>query len=799
MATITVPDHMFSSFYYPEILEALLAYTRINAEELTSESAYEPHIQMLRAFSLVGHLNNVRVDVVANELLLDSLKLRESLKRLFKLIDYKLSSATPATAELLIKLSSVPLNDISPYVPEDTQWGTEQEDGEQIVYESTENHNLSRADQIVAAYMPSISQDGTDGVVDTTYPQRISAATATFTVADIGRTLIVTVTENNNEGWFIITSIVNPTTIEVAGATFISETDLNWQVLDYGSDLASDLNDLINTNSLSGKIGLLVCHENIQFNQMDITVTPTAAAVRIDAFYWDPDHSKFFPNSVADNGGTVEFQVNSLLNPDEVALPYDSRIGLEVKVRYNPTGRSESCISQHTAPKGNFIISKGLFGQSVVDTDPRNYTIEGNWNVAPGLTPSTLDIDAEISYVLPMDTVRRWTKQTIEGTEGYWCFLLPSGGASVATLNNLSIIGGELFFPFQATQGISITEEVIGSSNGQVNQEFTTLQRPVFDDSHVVEVDETGGGSWVTWVEVENLLNSSLTDRHFKTRIDIEDRLVIVFGNGVNGKVPPLGSSNVRASYRVGGDEDGNVGSGKITGNDDGIQFVSSVANPLPASGWTIKEGGNAEDLERAKESGPASIRNNGKAVSPSDMPRVAINEYKTEDGSALVARAFATEEAYGPKTVELIVVGLGGEFLTTAQLEGLQTFYNGDRYSIPPVDGVLLLNSELTAVNYDPKTVDCTYLVIGKGVSAQQIVNALKAYLQPLATKEEDGSYIHQFGGLVAVVMMDCAVKDVSTSITNVHRTLPASDVTLGPRQLPNPGTITVAVQETE
>lgn len=798
MTTITVPDFMFSGFYYPEILESLLAYTRINAEELTSESQYEPHIQMLRSFSLVGHLNNTRVDVVANELLLDSLQLRESLKRLFKLIDYRLSSATPATAELLIKLSSVPLNDISPYIPEDANWGTEQEDGESIIFENTEDKDLDRADQLTSAFAATVTDSGTDGVVDTAYPQRVTSATASFAAADIGRTIAIAKSQNNNAGWYIITNVIDSNNVEVASATFVSETGLVWQVIDFGSDVAADFNDLITSVDMTGKFGFFICHKNIQWNQLDFIVSDPTTDNQVVFLYYDPDYSKVFPNSVTHLGGNYEIVVNSFISPDEIVAPFSDRSNFQVKVRYNPTGRTEHAVVSYDVVKGNYITTKGLFGQSTVDEDPRNYSIFNDWVPCPGQESPTWSANGEQAFVLPMDTNRRWSKHTIQGVEGYWMLCQLSGSPNAPTIVNLKITEGDLFFPFQVTQGQSVSNEVMGSSNGQVNQEFTTLQRPVFDNSYLLEVDETGGGSWVPWIEVQNFLVSGATDRHYKTETDIDDRLVVIFGNGVNGSIPPIGTDNIRISYRVGGDENGNVGSGKITGNDDGIQFVSSVANPMPATGWTIKEGGDEQDLERAKESGPASIRNNGKAVSPGDIPRVAIDEYRTEDGSALVARAFAVEEAYGPKTIELVVVGVGGEFLTGEQLADLATFYNGDRYSVPPVEGVLLLNSELTPINYDPKVVDATYLVIGKGVSPQQIINALTAYLQPLATKE-DGSYAHEFGGRVAVVMMDCAVKDVSTSITNVHRSLPTSDVGLGPRQLPNPGIITVAVQETE
>jgi len=58
---ITIPDFNFTSFYYPDILNALLNWTRVNVPEITKESSYDIFIQALRAFSLVGHLNNCNI------------------------------------------------------------------------------------------------------------------------------------------------------------------------------------------------------------------------------------------------------------------------------------------------------------------------------------------------------------------------------------------------------------------------------------------------------------------------------------------------------------------------------------------------------------------------------------------------------------------------------------------------------------------------------------------------------------------------------------------------------------------
>jgi len=804
-STVRVPDFLFSGFYYPEIYQALLAFNRINATELTSEASVEPHIQMLRSFSLVGHLNNTRVDVVANEMLVDSLTLRESMQRLFELIDYKLKSATPATAELVIKFSTIPEVDIAEFIPAYTNWGTETEDGNEIIYENLEALSLNKGTQVDYAYLRDVTNTGnTDGSVNTGFPGRFISASAPFVSGDVGKTLVVSGSENGNGGEFVITNYVDAQTIEVADSSFITENSLEFYIVEY-IDVSSYINDETNKFGLfptahSGG-AFYLGHSNIQFDQIDFVVDETISP-NIDLIweYYDPTYSRAYPNSVTDNGGDITLVINSLLASGYSGI-IPSRAGAMVKVTYNPTGKSELAFSEYFG-SGNEITTRGLLGQSTVDTDPLNYTVECDWVPLDNLVDGTSHLSASgsITFELPMTESRRWTKATLEGNEGYFirCRPVHLSGSTTPEVYTGAIDEGTQYFPFTVTQGETIVNEIIGSSNGQANQEFTTLRGPVFDDSYSIEVDETGGQSWVGWTPVDNFISSGETDRHYKASSTENGNLNTKFGNGTYGRKPPLGTDNIRGTYRVGGDLDGNVGAGAITGNIDGIQYVAAVSNPMPALGWSVKEAGTDEDLERMKEVGPASIRNQEKATAPSDIPRVAKDEYRTEEGAKVVERAFAVEEAYGPKTVELVVVGPGGEFLTTGELDAIDTYFNGDKYSIPPVEGVLLMNTELTSVNYDPKEVDVTMQVIGKGITVGQIKNALQAWLNPLATKTS-GEYQHEFGGKVAVVKLDTAVDNISENITNVIRTLPASDITLGPRQLPVPGTITVTVSETE
>src|SRR6185436_19690811 len=73
--TVQIPNFKFASFYYGQILEALTLYKRQFAPELTDESEFEPAMQLLRAFALVGHLNNVLSDIIANETTLPTAQL----------------------------------------------------------------------------------------------------------------------------------------------------------------------------------------------------------------------------------------------------------------------------------------------------------------------------------------------------------------------------------------------------------------------------------------------------------------------------------------------------------------------------------------------------------------------------------------------------------------------------------------------------------------------------------------------------------------------------------------------------
>ena len=105
MASATLPDFQWSRFYYPQILEGLIAFKSTAWPEDTETDPHDPVIQLLRLFALVGHQQAVRLDHVARELYLPTLRLRSSMIGLASLVDYPLALAVPATADILADLN----------------------------------------------------------------------------------------------------------------------------------------------------------------------------------------------------------------------------------------------------------------------------------------------------------------------------------------------------------------------------------------------------------------------------------------------------------------------------------------------------------------------------------------------------------------------------------------------------------------------------------------------------------------------------------------------------------------------
>jgi hypothetical protein len=195
-----------------------------------------------------------------------------------------------------------------------------------------------------------------------------------------------------------------------------------------------------------------------------------------------------------------------------------------------------------------------------------------------------------------------------------------------------------------AAQVSTVRDEILGSSNGDPGQAFTTAQTPIQpgqrvvvrepevpapDEQRALLAEEGADAVTVTldaagqpdevcvrWHAVPDFYGSGAHDRHYTV-----DPLTgeIRFGDGSYGRIPPQGQNNVRSTYRTGGSERGNLPAGTIVQLRSGTPYVDAVTNHEPAQGGAARE-----PVERLKARGPLALRHRDRAVTAQDLADLA-------------------------------------------------------------------------------------------------------------------------------------------------------------------------------
>ncbi|MCL4266871.1 MAG: putative baseplate assembly protein [Anaerolineae bacterium] len=205
----------------------------------------------------------------------------------------------------------------------------------------------------------------------------------------------------------------------------------------------------------------------------------------------------------------------------------------------------------------------------------------------------------------------------------------------------------------KATHG-ETRQEVLGSGDGSKPfQRFTLKQPPVtfvsaatpsgVASSLVVRVND------IKWHEAEHLVGLEPADRQFTTQTDDEEKMTVIFGDGRYGARLPTGSENVKAVYRNGIGQMGNVAAGQISLLVTRPLGVKGVINPLPATG-----GADRDDRDQARSNAPTAVTALDRLVSVSDYADFA----RTFAG---IGKASAVRLADGRRqVVHLTIAGAG-------------------------------------------------------------------------------------------------------------------------------------------
>ncbi len=225
--------------------------------------------------------------------------------------------------------------------------------------------------------------------------------------------------------------------------------------------------------------------------------------------------------------------------------------------------------------------------------------------------------------------------------------LMTNSGLTFETLSNCVITAGELFSTVEAQEGETFNE-LLGTSDGDINQEFMLLR------SGVVEIQSVSVDG-VLWSYVDSFANQQPNAKVFTAEIDAWRRGKIFFGNGVTGLIPEEGET-IRAVYRIGGGIAGNVAPNTIINvrniaQDTIGQTVSiKITNEDWASG-----GAEPESVESIKLWAPRYFETQNRCVTQLDYETFAVKF----DGIAK-ARAVVREQTGEANVVRLYVLTYG-------------------------------------------------------------------------------------------------------------------------------------------
>jgi baseplate J-like protein len=183
-----------------------------------------------------------------------------------------------------------------------------------------------------------------------------------------------------------------------------------------------------------------------------------------------------------------------------------------------------------------------------------------------------------------------------------------------------------------AVHATTVTGEVIGSSNLTPRQAFSLTQLPVLGGQQIQVLED----DWILWSEVANFDASGPGDRHYVFDFATGQ---VSFGDGVHGRIPPMGTSNIRAAwYRAGGGSTGNRAVTTVNQLKTAVPHVDGVTNLEAAGG-----GADAESLTHLLDRGPKLLRHRERAVTAEDFEDLA------REASAAVARVKAVTPRFDP------------------------------------------------------------------------------------------------------------------------------------------------------
>lgn len=173
------------------------------------------------------------------------------------------------------------------------------------------------------------------------------------------------------------------------------------------------------------------------------------------------------------------------------------------------------------------------------------------------------------------------------------------------------------------------------ASDGTPDQEFMINAHPVIEGSTRVWVHPPASADGAPYTYVSSLVTAGPNDRVYTLVRNADDSVTLLFGDGANGYIPPSGYA-VRATYRLGGGQQGNVPVGtvnvvKTTPTGGTLPTTLTSTNQTPGAG-----GVNTEDNDTIRRNTALAFRTRDRAVSTQDYLDLAVRASGVAQANAL-------------------------------------------------------------------------------------------------------------------------------------------------------------------
>jgi hypothetical protein len=190
-----------------------------------------------------------------------------------------------------------------------------------------------------------------------------------------------------------------------------------------------------------------------------------------------------------------------------------------------------------------------------------------------------------------------------------------------------------------ATQGESVFDELIGTSNGASGQTFELSETSIIESSVSISVNG------INYNQVPYIIDYVGSDPVFVVNTDADNITYVSFGDNVSGRIPPSGAE-IYASYRVGGGASGNVSANTLTYIVTNSNAGLSVNNQSAAVA-----GADEESTDSIRINAPASLKALNRAVSLADYASLALQVTG-------ISKAVAKANVYSNVTVYVALFG---------------------------------------------------------------------------------------------------------------------------------------------